>query len=160
VKKIRAFFLEAWRQAGPDALGWAGANQSNIQEISSEDFISSLLSQPEAKVIAFSENERIVGIAVIRKIDQNSVELAGIIVQEDAKGKGIGTKLLKMAIDSAKELGFRTVHVKTETNNRNAISFYKKNGFIDEGLGEENVEGKIVKVKKLGYTITPRDELL
>lgn len=153
VKEIRAFFLEAWRQAGPEALGWAGATESNIGEISSENFISSLLSRPDVKVMAFSQDGRIVGIAVNRKIDQESVELAGIIVQQDAIGKGIGTALLKSAVASAKEQGFLSMRVKTETNNQNAISFYKKNGFSEQGLGEEDVDGKSVKVVNLALSL-------
>jgi ribosomal protein S18 acetylase RimI-like enzyme len=154
VQAIRAFFLEAWRQAGPQALGWAGATESNIQELSSEDFISSLLSKPETKAFAFSQDGRIVGIAVNRKMDESTVELAGIIVQRDAIGKGIGTALLKSAIASAKERGFLSMRVKTEANNQNAISFYRKNGFTELGTGEEDVDGKAVKVMNLGLSLT------
>lgn len=155
VKAIRAFFLAAWRQAGPEALGWAGATESNIQEISSEEFISSLLSKPKTKVFAFSQDGRIVGIAVNRKMDESTVELAGVIVQQDALGKGIGTALLKSAIASAKELGFLSIRVKTETNNQNAISFYRKNGFTEFGMGEEEVDGKAVKVVNLTLSLKP-----
>jgi ribosomal protein S18 acetylase RimI-like enzyme len=155
VKAIRAFFLEAWRQAGPEALGWAGATESNIQEISSEEFISSLLSKPETRVFAFSHDGRIVGIAVNRKMDESTVELAGIIVQQDAIGRGVGTALLKSAIASAKELGFLSMRVKTETNNQNAISFYRKNGFTQLGTGEEEVDGKAVKLVNLTLSLKP-----
>ena len=153
VKAIRAFFLAAWRQAGPEALGWAGATENNIQEISSEGFISSLLSKPEAKVFAFSQDGRIVGIAVNRKMDESTVELAGIIVQQDTVGKGIGTALLKSAIASAKEQGFLSMRVNTETNNQNAISFYRKNGFTELGMAEEEVDGKPVKVVNLTLSL-------
>ncbi len=155
VKAIRAFFLAAWRQAGPEALGWAGATENNIQEISSEGFISSLLSKPETKLFAFSQHGRIVGIAVNRKMDESTVELAGIIVQQDAIGKGIGTALLKSAIVSAKELGFLSMRVKTETNNQNAISFYRKNGFTELGKGEQEVDGKAVNVVSLTRSLRP-----
>jgi ribosomal protein S18 acetylase RimI-like enzyme len=153
VKAIREFFLAAWRQAGPEALGWAGATESNVQEISSEGFISSLLSKPETKMFAFSQEGRIVGIAVNRKVDESTVELAGIIVQQDAIGKGIGTALLKSAIASAKELGFLSMRAKTEANNQNAISFYRKNGFTECGIGEEDVDGKAVKVANLALSL-------
>jgi ribosomal protein S18 acetylase RimI-like enzyme len=153
VKAIREFFLVAWRQAGSEALGWAGATESNIQEISSEGFISSLLSSPETKVFAFSQEGRILGIAVNRKMDESTVELAGIIVQQDALGKGIGTALLKSAITSSKELGFLSMRVKTETNNQNAISFYRKNGFTELGTGDEEVDGKSVSVVNLTLSL-------
>lgn len=153
VKAIRAFFLAAWRQAGPGGLGWAGATESNIQEISSEGFISSLLSNPETKVLAFSQDRRILGIAVNRKMDESTVELAGIIVQQDAIGKGIGTALLKSAIISAKELGFLSMRVKTETNNENAISFYRENGFTEVSMEDQEVDGKAVKVVNLTLSL-------
>jgi ribosomal protein S18 acetylase RimI-like enzyme len=155
VDAIRAFIVAAWRQAGPEALGWAGATENNIQEISSEGFISSLLSNPETKVFAFSQDGRIVGIAVNRKMDESTVELAGIMVQQDATGKGIGTALLKTAITSAKDLGFLSMRVKTETNNQHAVSFYRKNGFTELGTGEEEVDGKAVKVVNLALSLKP-----
>jgi len=74
-------------------------------------------------------------------------------VQQDAIGKGIGTALLKSAIISAKELGFLSMRVKTETNNQNAISFYRENGFRELGMGDQEVDGKTVKVVNLTLSL-------
>jgi ribosomal protein S18 acetylase RimI-like enzyme len=45
------------------------------------------------------------------------------------------------------------MHVKTETNNHNAISFYRKNGFTELGIGEEEFDGQTVKVVNLTLSL-------
>lgn len=43
--------------------------------------------------------------------------------------RGIGSKLMEVILNEAKESGARMVVLETQTCNENAIAFYKKNGF-------------------------------
>jgi len=97
IPQLRLFFLEAWRLAGPSALGWTGATDENIEEISSASFLQGFIGNPNLKVFISKKGEEVVGFCAIRKIDDRSVELAGIIVRQDQIGKGIGTSLFDMA---------------------------------------------------------------
>jgi ribosomal protein S18 acetylase RimI-like enzyme len=107
-KRIGEFMLEAWHEAGPTALGWTGATESNIASISSEKFLSELLSNPACKMfICEDEGKKIVGFALNRKITEENVELAGIIVLQDSLGRGIGSALIMEAKKSAFASHFR-----------------------------------------------------
>ena len=118
--------------AGPSALGWAGATDENINEIASEDYLQGFIENDNLKVYVGKTRNKIVGFCATRKIDEGSVELAGIIVRQDQVDKGVGTGLFRMAERDAVEDGFATMLVKTESNNNRALSFYKNKGFREQ----------------------------
>jgi len=132
--------LDAWRQAGPGALGWTGATEETIHEISSEKYLEQLVSNPKMKFFLAEEDGEITGFAVNRVQDETTVELAGIIVRGDLLSKGIGSLLLSECIRSARDAGFSNMVVKTETSNERAISFYRKKGFVRAADTVEIVE--------------------
>lgn len=134
------FVMKAWRESGPDALGFTGATDEAVKEIASEEFLTRLLSSPNAKiVVAEGEGMRILGFASLRKGEERKVELSGVVVLRDASGKGVGTRLVRKACDMARKQGFREMIVKTEVFNRRAVDFYKRNGFTESGKGTEKV---------------------
>lgn len=53
-------------------------------------------------------------------------EFWGLYVHKDFIGKGIGSRLLKIAEDSLKKMGFKKVHLVATVT---AKEFYKKNGY-------------------------------
>ncbi|HYB06898.1 MAG TPA: GNAT family N-acetyltransferase, partial [Nitrososphaerales archaeon] len=54
-------------------------------------------------------------------------------------GKGIGTRLLRKAMEGARRRGFGSILVKTEQINDRAIRFYKNAGFVESGKDIEKV---------------------
>jgi ribosomal protein S18 acetylase RimI-like enzyme len=141
--------LEAWKRAGPRALGWTGATEETIHEISSDKYLKELVSNPKLKLFVSEENGEITGLAINRVQDSSTMELAGIIVREDLLGKGIGSLLLSTCIDSARDAGFANMVVKAETSNDRAISFYTKKGFVRVGNTVETVETSKVDLTTL-----------
>jgi len=144
VQKLIVFFLKAWEEAGPGAFGFTGATQETINEIASEEFLKERLSKRDVKMYFVEDGGNILGLAVTRKIDENAIELSGIIVLEASTRKGIGTELFEKVISSAKHDGFGKIVVKTEVLNQRAIGFYKKKGLSEVGKTRENVEGRPV----------------
>jgi ribosomal protein S18 acetylase RimI-like enzyme len=132
IPQLKSFVLEAWRLAGPSALGWTGATDENIEEIASESFLRGFVGNPDLKVFISKTKEKVVGFCAIRKIDNLSVELAGIVVRQDQLGKGIGKDLFEIAKKEAVKLGFSTMLVKTESANQRALSFYRSHGFAEK----------------------------
>ncbi len=55
-----------------------------------------------------------------------------LLVKKSRRKKGIGRKLLDAAIDTAKKRGVNEIHV--DTMFENAIKFYKRHGFEDDGV--------------------------
>jgi ribosomal protein S18 acetylase RimI-like enzyme len=141
--------LDAWKRAGPGALGWTGATEDTIQEIASEKYLKKLVSNPKMKFLVSEENGEITGFAVNRAQDSSTMELAGIIVREDLLGKGIGNLLLSKCVEFAREAGFVSMMVKTEMSNERAISFYLKKGFLQVGDIVETVETSKVELAVL-----------
>ena len=51
------------------------------------------------------------------------------ILDETARGKGLGTSLMRTIEKAAEDAGARMIVLETQTCNENAIAFYKRNGF-------------------------------
>jgi ribosomal protein S18 acetylase RimI-like enzyme len=141
--------LDAWNRAGPQALGWAGATEDTIHEISSEEHLMELVSDSKLKFFVSEENGEITGFAVNRVQDGSTIELAGIIVRDDLLGKGIGSLLISQCIESARDAGFASMVVKTEASNERAIGFYMKRGFVRIGNAVETVENSKIDLAML-----------
>lgn len=59
-------------------------------------------------------------------------------VDPKTQSKGIGSKLISNITKYFSSKGIFTFYVDTVTTNKGAISFYKKNGFIDQGNFDNN----------------------
>jgi ribosomal protein S18 acetylase RimI-like enzyme len=70
-----------------------------------------------------AEEEEILGIIGVRRVDNKFVEIMHIAVDPDYQGKGIGSKL----IDHIREVE-RVDEIHAETDD-DAVGFYKKYGF-------------------------------
>lgn len=148
ITAIAGFFWEGWRASGPDAPGWAGASEEAIAEITDPGAILARLGGPRRMFLARRDN-RVVGFSATRVVDEGTVELAGIIVSAGMHGLGIGTALLRSALDAVTAEGFRNVVVKTEAANQTALSFYRANGFADSRVIVEDVEGTSMELVEL-----------
>ncbi len=70
----------------------------------------------------------------------------GLYVRPEARGQGIGTQLMRMALKCATEqLHVRQVNLGVNTTNTSAVTLYKKLGFSEFGLerGYLLVAGKL-----------------
>jgi ribosomal protein S18 acetylase RimI-like enzyme len=54
--------------------------------------------------------------------------------------QGIGTRLIRHALDAARAFGFSRVELAVRQNNENAIALYKKMGFVIEGFQRNAVK--------------------
>ncbi len=98
-------------------------------------------------------DQRGVGFAATRRIDADAVELAGVIVLEDASGRGVGAKLVAAAVTATRNESYRTMVVRTEIGNTRARAFYEGLQFTLAGSGVEHVEGSDVEVSELTRSI-------
>ena len=77
-----------------------------------------------------AENKKeIIGTIALKKIDKNWVKLKRMYVKEDYQKKGIGKKLLEKALKLAKNKNYKKVILTTYPKMKNAVEFYKKQGF-------------------------------
>jgi ribosomal protein S18 acetylase RimI-like enzyme len=137
-----SFVKEAWRQAGPGAPGWSGTTQADIDEISSLPFLRELAKNPDEDFFIAKDGEKIVGMAVNKKVDESTLELTGIIVLRDHLGQGFGTGLAMMAEGAVVRRGAKRMIVMTEAKNLRALALYQSRGFVKVRTGSQMV-GKV-----------------
>ncbi len=59
----------------------------------------------------------------------DSPEITGLVVDESARGKGIGSRLVRQAEDWAKDIGHRSIRVRTNVLRAKTHDFYRRLGF-------------------------------
>lgn len=83
------------------------------------------------------ENNRVVGWIDIHTTENPRLKhraSMGMGLLKEYRGQGLGSKLLKAALDHAKKNGLEKVELHVYTNNQAAIALYKKFGFEEEGV--------------------------
>ena len=88
------------------------------------------------------------------KIDEEALEIERIYIRKKFQRNGLGKFLLNKAIDIAKNQDKKIIWLGVWENNKNAIEFYKKSGFIQSGqhsfyMGSEKQVDFIMKKKLL-----------
>ena len=149
VAAFATFFTEAWKEAGPEASGFAGATNEVIAELTAPEAVLERIGGPDRRMFLAWQGERVVGFSATKRIDAATLELAGIIVLETAAGAGVGSGLVEEAVASARRQDFRRMIVRTETTNQRAKRFYEKLGFTVTGSTAEQVEGEVIEVWEL-----------
>ena len=74
--------------------------------------------------------DRAVGTLRIRRIDGDIAKIERVVVLKNDRGRQVGAKLVKAALQRVRELGLRTVKLHAQTQ---ATSFYAKLGFVAYG---------------------------
>ena len=149
VVAIADFFHEAWRQAGPEAPGFAGATEEVIDEIAAPEAIRARIGGPQRRMFLAWQEDRVVGFAATRRLTGDSIELAGVVVLQSLLGGGVGTVLFEAAAESARTNEFRRMTVSTETDNDRALRFYERCGFSVVGTSTTDAAGTDIEVWNL-----------
>ncbi len=63
----------------------------------------------------------------------NRLRMTQLLVDEKARGKGVGTFLMNFVKDMAKERDYRVIVLETQNYNVPAIDFYRRSGFVFSG---------------------------
>lgn len=147
VPEIKAVLKATW----VDAYG-KYYPQKTIDEITSVwHSIENLTNQVQNPDIYFAvakdETGKIVGITDVRKIDNETLMLDRMYILPSWQGKGIGKLLMHAALTSFP--GINTVFLEVESQNKNAIGFYEKQGFISSGETLEKIHDITIPVTKM-----------
>lgn len=85
--------------------------------------VEQFLNNNSVKIFACFSHGKIVGVMAVSFIEQKKVEILGIAVDLSARGKGIGSYMIKQVINN-----YDLLSVYAETDN-DAVGFYQKNNF-------------------------------
>jgi GNAT superfamily N-acetyltransferase len=88
------------------------------------------------------EGKRILGTVALMKIEDDVFELTKMAVTPEEQGKKIGQKLMEHTLEFAKGQGWKSLILYSNRKLENAIYIYKKYGFEEIPLEENNPYGR------------------
>ncbi len=92
----------------------------------------------------FDKNSEMIGFGMLRGWDEGYiVPSLGILVDEEMRGRGIGSRLVEYLVDVAKENGSKSVRLSVYGDNIQAINIYHRCGF-EVTSKKKNVSGRIM----------------
>jgi GNAT superfamily N-acetyltransferase len=80
-------------------------------------------------LVATHEGRVIANCELVKRGDEEAV--IGMIISKEHRRKGLGTRLIKKCVESARSLGVRTIYAEINRENRGAVFFFAKCGFKD-----------------------------
>ncbi len=101
-------------------------------------FLGELLNQNAHYFVAMID-EKVVGYGGFWYI-VNEGHITNIAVHEDYRGQGIGSLILDEMIAQKEELWMIGLTLEVRVSNVNAIKFYEKKGFVEEGVRKNYYE--------------------
>jgi len=75
------------------------------------------------------DNEKVIGTAAVKKLDDKTAELKRLYVNKNYRGKGLGLQLFTEALDFCRENKIAKVVLDTNIKQKAAQKLYEKNGF-------------------------------
>lgn len=112
--------------------------QNYLEEGFSEEKLSKELNDPNAEFYFATQENLVIGYLKLNfgpsqteLKDESALEIERIYVLKDFHGKSVGQVLYNQAIDIAKKKKANYVWLGVWEENPRAISFYKKNGFVE-----------------------------
>ena len=129
IKKILKETFEEYEINLPDSYSF-----SDIENLE-EEYLNST-----GEFIVLLREQNIIGFFALLPSDNSQIELKRLYLIANERGKGLGKRLLNMALRIAKKSGYSRIHLETTSKFIEAVSLYRKYGFI-ENAGAKLAQG-------------------
>ena len=103
---------------------------------SEKSFYDELTKNKLAIYVVAKYNNEVVGYGGMWHVITEG-HITNIAVKKEYRQKGIGSKIINSLINIAKEKEMIGITLEVRVSNKNALSIYKKNGFMIEGIRKE-----------------------
>jgi len=90
---------------------------------------NSVYGQKSMAIIIYKENNNILGFTTLEQKTNNLLDIGLVAVNENARGKRIGSRLIEYSANHGLKKGFNRIQVVTQQNNLPAVKLYEKCGF-------------------------------
>ncbi|MFC4027771.1 GNAT family N-acetyltransferase [Zunongwangia endophytica] len=94
--------------------------------------------EPGGEIFFVKQNEEIIGCVALMKIEENIFELTKMAIAPKHHGKQLGQKLMKFTIEYAKDQNWETLIIYSSRKLENAVHIYRKFGFSEIPIEENN----------------------
>jgi ribosomal protein S18 acetylase RimI-like enzyme len=128
--------VERAHQASPELLEALGRLLPQIspgrQPPTTAELKELMAAHGSTLLVARDENDRIVGtltLVVFRTTTELRARIEDVVVDDGARGKGIGERLVKQALRLAQERGARSVSLTSRPDRETANRLYQRVGF-------------------------------
>ena len=137
---------------GYGIFGWDGSLEDSIQyfENSNEfvdmDNLQTHYFDNSGLFLAALDDGRLIGTGAIRKLDEKIAELKRIWLLDEYQGQGIGFQLVARLFNFASAHGYQYIRLQTSPQQKRAVAFYKKFGFLNIPCYNEDKEAVSMEI--------------
>lgn len=93
------------------------------------EIVKHIIEEPEYTAVKLITSDSL-GIIQYSFDNKNYVYIYGFSVENNSRGKHIGTELFEYCLNEIKSLNKNDIHLTVNKNNTRLINFYKRYGFI------------------------------
>ena len=93
--------------------------------------LQNVYSPPQGCIILAKQNDTVVGCVALKPIAQGVAEMKRLYVRPQARGEGLGRKLVEELIRFAKESTYESIKLDTVSKLKEAIALYRSVGFVE-----------------------------
>jgi GNAT superfamily N-acetyltransferase len=110
---------------------WLGLDLG-YQDFSREfDGLPGAYGPPSGALLIAREEGRTMGMVALRRLDESRCEMKRLYVRPDARGSGLGKRLIDRIVDEARQRGYREMYLDTLPVMSGAQRLYQREGFED-----------------------------
>lgn len=88
-------------------------------------------SPPQGCIILAKKNDKVVGCVALKPIAEGVCEMKRLYIRPEARGEGLGRKLVEELIRFAKESSYQSMKLDTVSKLKEAIALYRSVGFVE-----------------------------
>jgi ribosomal protein S18 acetylase RimI-like enzyme len=124
--------VQAWSRELEDAAARLLPQLSASRTPPGRAELEELLADPQATLLAARSGAEFVGIAVVamhRKLTHLTARLEDVVVDERARGRGVGEALVVAAIEEARRRGAPEIELRSSPSREAANRLYPRLGF-------------------------------
>ena len=93
--------------------------------------LSKMYAPPTGVIFLSKEGNLFTGCVAVRKKDEDVAELKRMYIKPEYRNAGLGSALLEIALNAAKEMGYKKIRLDTLSHMTNAINLYTRSGFYE-----------------------------
>ncbi len=93
------------------------------------DSLPKIHSAPDGEILVARLNGKVVGCAMMQRIDERTCEMKRLFIGPDGRGLGLGRRLAETILRVAVARGYTVMRLDTGRNHEEAVGLYRSLGF-------------------------------